>query len=259
LWTRARGFRPGLRDNRSVLRENQPEILDGASVPDTVVRQSYIELARIHRWLGDTGVIVRLIRRDPLPVRRILDIGCATGAVLEDVRRRLRVEAIGVDLAPRAAIAASLPIVKADAVRDPLPEADVAYSMHVGHHLAEADLARMIRNVGRYCRRFLLLDLVRNPVPLFLFRTFVAPIMSYVVGEDGKRSLRRAYTPPELRRITSAAVQGTGSTFRHTVAPFYIRQVVDVTYGAKSQLDDIDLSHAGAVAGERGFGLLERP
>jgi hypothetical protein len=171
----------------------------------------------------------------------------------------LRVEGIGVDVAPRPEIAATGAIVKADAVCDPLPEADVAYSMHMGHHLPEVDLARMIRNVGRYCRRFVLLDLVRSPVPLLLFRTFVAPLMSYVTGEDGKRSLRRSYTPAELRQVTSMAVAGTGATFAHTVAPFYIRQVVDIKYGPKSDIDDVDLRHAGAVAGERDAGLLQRP
>ena len=242
----------------SVRRADEPEILDGRGLPDELVRRAYLELFRVHRFLGDTGAIVRAIRRDPLPVRRILDVGCATGAVAADIGRRLNVEVLGVDLEPRPSISC-VPVVRADAIRDPLPEADVAFSMHVGHHLPEAELAEMIRNVGRYCRRFLLLDLVRHPLPLALFRLFVAPLMGHIAAEDGRRSLRRAYTPHELRTIMAAAVDGNGATFRHTVAPFYIRQVIDIRYAPNSDIDHVDLSRSGAVAGEGDLRLFERP
>src|SRR5689334_18408272 len=108
-------------------REDRPEILDADDVPDQVASPAYRDLARIHWWLGDTECIVRAIRRDRLPVRKILDVGCATGSVLNDVGRRVGAEGVGVDLNPRPSIAAAVPIFKADAVRDALPAADVAY------------------------------------------------------------------------------------------------------------------------------------
>jgi SAM-dependent methyltransferase len=212
-------------------RKNEPEILDRGGTPEELVHQAYCQLAGIHRWLGDTRCVIRALRSDPLPVRRVLDVGCATGSVLEEVKRQLRVEAIGVDVNPRTSARTSFPILRADAARDPLPPVDVAYSMHVGHHLPENDVIELIRNVGRFCRRFVFLDLVRHPLPLALFGCFVVPFVSSLTAEDGKKSIRRSYTPTELNRLATTALAGSRATFRHTIAPLYIRQVVDICYG----------------------------
>jgi SAM-dependent methyltransferase len=211
-------------------REYEREIMDAPDVPDALARRVYGDLARIHHWLGDTRFIVGAIRRNPWPVRRILDVGCATGQVSDDVRRKLGVEAFGVDLNPRRSIRASVSMIQADAVRDSLPCADVAFSMHLGHHLTEDDVVGLIRNVGRFCRRFILMDLVRHALPLALFRVFVAPLVSRITARDGVTSIRRSFTPVELRRIAATALSGSGGTFRHSVTPFYTRQVIDISY-----------------------------
>jgi SAM-dependent methyltransferase len=213
-----------------MVRANELEILDETGIPDELVERAYRDLANIHRWLGDTRSIIRAIRRDPLPVRRVLDVGCATGLVLEHVGRALDLEVIGADINPHPSIAAPVPIVQADARRDPLPFADVAFSMHLGHHLSERDLIELIRNVGRFCRRYILLDLVRHPLPLRLFRLFLKPLVCPIDAEDGQRSIRRSYTPAELRTITAKAVGGSGATRHLSVAPLYIRQVMDISY-----------------------------
>jgi SAM-dependent methyltransferase len=213
-----------------MVRRNESEILDQDDVPEELVERAYRDIARIHHWLGDTRFIVNAIRRDPLPVHRILDVGCATGLVLEEIGHRLGVDVVGAEINPHLSIAAPVPIVKANAVHDPLPSADVAFSMCLGHHLSDGDLMSLIRNVGRFCRRFILLDLVRHPLPLALFRLFVAPFVCQIGAEDGQRSIRRSYTPVELRRIASSALAGTASTFSLSVAPFYVRQVVDISY-----------------------------
>jgi SAM-dependent methyltransferase len=213
-----------------VHRDKATEILDADEVPDELVTRAYRDLARIHWWLGDTRCVIRAIRCDPMPVHRILDVGCGTGSVLESVGRELGVQAVGVDLKPRHSIHIDIPIFQADAIRDSLPSADVAFSMHVGHHLSEDDLVNLIRNVGRFCRRFILLDLVRHPLPLSLFRFFVAPFVCRIVALDGQQSIRRSYTPAELRRITAVALAGTGSSFRQSVALAYARQVIDIVY-----------------------------
>ncbi len=210
-------------------RSFEREILEREDVPEEHVARAYRDLTRIHRVLGDTACLISTLRRDPLPVRRILEIGCAQGGVLRHVRERLGVEVVGVDLRPPA-ITGSLKIIRADAVRDRLPPADVAFSMYVGHHLSERELVTLIRNVGRSCRRFILLDLVRHPLPLALFRMFVTPFVSPITAADGRLSIRRSYTAAELKRIAGEALAGTGGRCRHSVGPFYTRQIIDIGY-----------------------------
>jgi len=43
------------------------------------------------------------------------------------------------------------------------------------------------------------------------------------------------YTPDELERIVKHALAGTAGIFRHTVAPFYARQVIDISYAAATR------------------------
>jgi SAM-dependent methyltransferase len=207
-----------------VIRSFESELLDKNPLPAPIVARAYRDLTRLHRFLGTTGRIVRAIERDPLPVRRVLDIGCGHGGVMAGVRERLGVDVVGIDLRPPEGAGAG--IIEADAVRDALPRADVAYSLCLAHHLSEAELAALIVNVGRSCRRLLLVDLVRHWLPLGLFRTLVAPFFSAVAVADGELSVRRAYTADELRRI----VASTGVRFRHSVAPFHTSQTVDIAY-----------------------------
>ena len=88
----------------------------------------------------------------------------------------------------------------------------------------------MIRNVGRACRRFVILDLVRARIPLALFRGFVAPFVNSINVQDGISSLKRSFTTDEMRRIVTDALAGTAGRFRHVVAPFCTRQIVDISY-----------------------------
>jgi SAM-dependent methyltransferase len=207
-----------------VVRSTLPEILDTEVLPAPVVARAHRDLTRLHRFLGDTRRVVRAIRRDPLPIRRVLDIGCGHGGVLAHIQRRTGVDTIGIDLRPPES--ASDRMVPADAVRDPLPAADLAYSLCLAHHLSEHEIASMVLNVGRSCRRFVLIDLVRHWMPLTLFTGFVAPFFSRVAVADGALSIRRAYTPEELGRI----VGSTGVRFQHSIAPFYASQMLDIRY-----------------------------
>ena len=100
----------------------------------------------------------------------------------------------------------------------------------VAHHLSDSNYIELIRNVGRYCRRFVILDLVRHRLPLTLFRLAVCPLIHPVNAADGRRSICRSYTPPEMGAVVSRALAGTPARFRHSVAPFYIRQIVDISY-----------------------------
>jgi 2-polyprenyl-3-methyl-5-hydroxy-6-metoxy-1,4-benzoquinol methylase len=210
-------------------RSHETEILDG-DVPDDVVIRAHRDLDRLHGFLGVTAAFTAAIRSDPLPVRRVLDVGCGHGGLLLQLQRKLGLDVVGVDLRPPPANTVPFPILRADAVRDPLPEADVAICNWLAHHLSEEEFILLIKNVGRSSRRFIIFDLVRNRLPLVLFRTFIAPFLTAVNAADGCTSIRRAFTPDEMGAMVGKALAGSGSTFRYSRTPFRSRQVVDIRY-----------------------------
>jgi SAM-dependent methyltransferase len=221
-----------------MLRSFAPEIMDAGDLPPEVVEEVHRGLSRTHTLLGNHVTILRALRKDgPLP-KTVLDIGCGYGGLLEKIRRRIGAEVVGVDLQPPEADATEFRILKLDAVRERLPKADVAVSVCLMHHLRDEEFLALIRNVGRSCRRFVILDLVRNPVPLALFRV-AAPIIGLprVNILDGQQSIRRAYTAQEFRELIAKALAGTGGAFRHRVSPLWIRQVADIRY-AESTLGE---------------------
>ena len=208
-------------------RVDTTELLEDPALPGEVVAQAYRDLARTQALLGNTSAIMwRLRGRN---IRKVLDIGCGQGALLERIRRELGVEVVGFDLRP-APGGSSVPIVTGNAAVDPLPQADVALAMCLVHHLSEAELVAMIRNVSRSCRRLIVLDLVRHWIPLALFRVFLGPLLHPINAADGITSIKRSYTAQELRKIVEEAVKGTNARIVHTVAPFYIRQVVEISW-----------------------------
>lgn len=210
-------------------RRDSIELLDDPTLPVDVVARAYRALARTNRWLGNSAAVLRHLRDSKRPIKRVLDIGCGQGSLLEEIRRKLGVEVVGIDLRP-APDSAAVPILIGDAVADPLPVADVAVAVCMAHHLSEGDLIRLIHNVSRSCHRLVLLDLVRHRLPLILFRTFLCPFLPPINVADGMTSIRRAYTPKELREIVDTAVQGSGAQVQLSVAPFYIRQIVDICW-----------------------------
>jgi SAM-dependent methyltransferase len=203
------------------------ELLEDPALPGEVVAQAYRDLARTQRLLGNTSAILRRLRGRK--IRKVLDIGCGQGALLEQIRQELGVEVVGFDLRP-APPGSSVPIFAGNAAVDPLPQADVALAVCLAHHLGEADLVAMIRNVSRSCRRLIVLDLVRHWIPLALFRVFLGPFLHPINAADGITSIKRSYTARELRKIVEEAVMGTNAHIEHTVAPFYIRQVVEISW-----------------------------
>jgi len=202
--------------------------MDSPDVVGPVLEKFHRDLARVHALLGSFPTIERFLRRGDRPVRRVLDIGCGGGALLAYLRDRMGVEVIGVD--PKPGHTADVPIIAADAIREPLPDADVAVSSLVAHHLTPEENIALIRNVGRSCGRFVILDLIRHPMPLVLFSIFICPLIGKEAAVDGRQSIRRAFTPGEFGDLARAALAGTAGTFEIDVPPLLSRQIVDIRF-----------------------------
>lgn len=217
-------------EQKQVTRSLQPEIIDAPDFPPQEMAAVHRDLARIHKILGSFPTIERFLRADGQPVRRILDIGCGDGALLAHLRERLHVEVIGMD--PRPGRTGAVPMVAADATVDDLPHADVAVSSLVAHHLTPEQNIAMIRNVGRSCRRFIILDLIRHPLPFWLFTLFLCPMIGRVAAVDGRQSIRRSFTPEEFAELVRTALDGMPeASFTIDVSPWLSRQVIDIQFG----------------------------
>jgi len=136
---------------------------------------------------------------------------------------------VGFDLRP-APTSAPVRILTGDATVDPLPRADVALAVCLVHHLGEEEIIALVRNVARSSGRLIVLDLVRHPLPLALFRVFAPAFLHRMNVADGLTSIRRAYTPRELARIVERALHGTRARMVQSVAPGYTRQVLDIRW-----------------------------
>jgi len=213
-----------------MIRSTSLEITEAFDLSPRVMDRIHRDLTRTNHWLGNIEAIIRRLKRDALPVRKVLDLGCGHGGVLLEIQRRLGVEVVGIDLNPPHTRNANVPILRGDATEDLLPKADVAISVLVAHHLNEDQFISLIRNASRSCRRILVLDLARSPIPLLLFRWFIAPFLSEINAADGCLSIQRAYTPQEFRNIIESALRGTTARYDHRVSLLYIRQLADISF-----------------------------
>ncbi len=85
-------------------RSYEAEILDADGISEDVVVRAHKDLDRLHGLLGNTAAFLAALKNDPLPVRRILDVGCGHGGLLLQLQRQLGVDVAGVDLRPRGMI-----------------------------------------------------------------------------------------------------------------------------------------------------------
>jgi len=155
-------------------------------------------------------------------VAELIDVGCGGG----DVARRLAwwaarddvpLRVLAIDPDPRAlayarrrATPPSIRYRETTASRLAAEGArfDLVISNHVLHHLDEASLDEFFAASDRLARHAMLhADLRRSAWAIPAFAAFSLPLRRSFVREDGFRSIRRAWTPPELAPFLPADVQ----------------------------------------------------
>lgn len=195
-------------------RVNTPEILDSEDCPPQEVAVSLRDLSRINRWFGGVSTTRKLIERVAAATGKkhfsVLEVAAGFGEVPKVAAEQLAGKGISLDLNFLDRVHSHLlpgnRSVVADALALPFPDAafDLVSCSLFAHHLEPAELARFAHEALRVCRCAVLInDLVRRPLHLAAVYAGFALMRSHVSRVDGVASVRRAYTPDEMRKIVA--------------------------------------------------------
>lgn len=224
------------------------ELMDEPAQDRQELARSLADLRGVNRWLGGTRVALihleALVERHPQPEYRILDLATGSGdiplAIARWAREReLQVEIVATDNHPTtlefaAAHTAHEPAIRtefADALKLPWPDDafDVALLSTALHHFDdERDCLRVLREMHRVSRiGFVVNDLARSRMALLGARLLAATVWRRhpVTRHDGPLSVRRAFTPAELRTLAARAGFARAEVRAHL--PFRVALVVE--------------------------------
>ncbi len=204
-----------------------PEIMDTPCASPSVTLAFHRDLNLIHRVMGNWRTLAERLSG----ATSAIDIGCGDGALLLYLRDHVGISSVtGVDLKPPSCAVPGIAMLQADATTDALPRADAAIAVMLLHHLTDAQVVALIRNVGRSCDRLICIDPVRHWLPLALYTVFLCPLLSRVGAIDGRQSIRRSFHREELQALVEQALAGTGAKFEIWQSPVYARLILDIRW-----------------------------
>jgi SAM-dependent methyltransferase len=203
--------------------EHGREILDGPTpAPDRAA--SLADIERLNAWFGGHALTVRHVARalrsvPPARPVRILDVGAGAGHLaVRLVRwaraagRPIRVIALDRDIGPARAATRRYPeiaVVSGDAAALPVrPGAvDLVVSSLVLHHLSREAAVAALREMARAGRLgFVVNDLWRARLGVALVWLATRLVARHPISRhDGPLSVRRSYSPDEIRRLAAEA------------------------------------------------------
>jgi SAM-dependent methyltransferase len=198
------------------------ELLDEPGVDPAVVVRSLRDVARSNALFGGRravmGALVPTFRAAAGAELTLLDVGTGLADIPWHARRlaarygvRLRTVAVDRSAALARASAARAELsVQADAFALPFVDGgvDVVTCSQLLHHFAEADAARLLRELARVARRQVVVsDIRRSWLAAGGFWLASWPLGFHpVTRHDGVLSVLRGFTAPELGALVRAAV-----------------------------------------------------
>jgi ubiquinone/menaquinone biosynthesis C-methylase UbiE len=204
-------------------RVDRAEILDSDACSAAEVQAALAVIGRINRRFGGVSTSQKLVEEAAraLGMTRLsmLEVAAGSGEVPEIVRHNLALSGIALDITLLDAAHSHLPRGNRSVVANALylPFSDGSFDLVscnlFAHHLTSEQLRQFVKEGLRVCRRALLInDLVRHPIHLALVYASFPIMRSRVAWLDGLTSVRRAYTPSEIRQIM--ANHGSSSNAR---------------------------------------------
>lgn len=221
-------FKPGFLSRRL----RAAEWMDEPGANPQWLRGSLGFLRRINALLGYTRSTLGHLERfsqgwEQGRTIRILDVATGSADVPRAIlkwaaRRGFSVQVIGVDLHAKTARAAidegNVRIVQANAIR--LPFADGSFDYAIAslflHHLDEADIVSVLREMGRVAARGLVVgDLVRHR-RAYLGVSLLTLLANPMVRHDGRVSVAQAFTRAEIIALRDQAGVAFAEYHRHS-------------------------------------------
>jgi predicted nicotinamide N-methyase len=202
------------------------ELLDDPLADPAAVAESLRNIARANRWFGGAAAVRFGLRRTlsavpPGATLSLLDLGTGLGdlpkiAARWGEARGIRIVPVGLELnraaaalARKAGLATAVACAGAPPVRD--KSVDVLLVSQVAHHLTAESVVHLFRTCDRLARRAVIIaDLRRHPLAAPSFWCG-ARLLRFdpVTRSDGVTSLRRGFSPGELRGLMAhAGVRG---------------------------------------------------
>jgi hypothetical protein len=189
-----------------------PELLDDDAGTPAEVAVSLTDLGRINRWFGGVRVLSRLVERVAAQSGRreltLLDVAGARGELparaAEQLREKnIRLETTVLDRATSHLEPGNRSVV-GNALALPFRDAsfDLVSSSLFVHHLEPPEVRQFVNEALRVSRLAVLInDLRRHPVHLGLVYAGLPLYRSRLTRHDAPASIRRAYTPAEMRDL----------------------------------------------------------
>ncbi|HEV2022729.1 MAG TPA: methyltransferase domain-containing protein [Terriglobales bacterium] len=189
-----------------------PELLDDDAGSPAEVSSSLADLQRINRWFGGVRVLSRLVERVAARSGRreltLLDVAGATGDVPALAREQLQKQGIRLEVTVLDRATSHLEpgnrSVVGNALALPFRDAsfDLVSSSLFVHHLEPPEVRQFVNEALRVSRLAVLInDLRRHPVHLGLVYAGLPLYRSRLTRHDAPASIRRAYTPAEMRGL----------------------------------------------------------
>ncbi len=228
----------------SLARTDEPEQIDDPAQPFAELQRSMRDVALTNRLFGGTQTVLhhvaRLLRDVPPGSNiRILDIATGSADIPQALQawgkqRGLNLTLVAVDnheamLRMAAEAAPNVSLALADALALPFPRRsfDLALCALAFHHFGFEASAHVLQAMDRLTTRgFIVTDLRRDLPTLWgVEATFAALGAHPFTRHDGPASVRRAFTPPEYRKMVG--LSGVQNVRLHTHWYFRIALVQD--------------------------------
>jgi ubiquinone/menaquinone biosynthesis C-methylase UbiE len=203
-----------------------PELLDSDAGTPAEVAASLADLRLINRWFGGiattAAMIEQVVRQTGKRRLCMLEVAAGSGDVPQATRKRLQTRGVELEITLLDRAASHLTNGSRRVIGDALalPFGDRSFDLIAcglfAHHLEPPQLVRFVSEALRVCRLAVLInDLIRDPLHLALVYAGYPLYRSRLTRHDGPASVRRAYTPEEMREVLRQTAAARVEIGRH--------------------------------------------